>query len=200
MGHFLLHMTSKGFVWRRVGCRLWKHAEHHFYFSAYWTWETLTSLCSEQWVHSVHTAPPPTLTCHCIVLCVQREAAAVFTYFIGPIYQCYWMTELLFLVKNQLNALGVIAHANRHIFFTVPANRKLVLENSWQQDAANGNPTSMFVCHYVSCQNQTFDATRGGFFFFLYSVYLFIYRFFFFSQRDHHFDQTAIVAYLTALT
>lgn len=123
-------MTSIGFVWRRVGCRFWKNAKHHFYFSAYWMWETLTSLCSEQWVHSVHTAPTWTLTCHCIVLCVQREAAAVCTYFIGPIYQCYWMTELLFLVTNQLNALGVIAFTNRHIFFTVPASRKLVLEKT----------------------------------------------------------------------
>ncbi len=130
----------------------------------------------------MHTAPPPTLTCHCIVICVQREAAAGFTYIIGPIYQCYWMIELLFLVTNQLNALGVISHANRPIFFTVPASRKLVLENSWQQDAANGNPTSVLVCQYVSCQNQTFDATRGVFWG-GYLVYLFIYMWVFFSVR-----------------
>lgn len=145
--------------------------------------------------HVQDDAPPPTLNCHCVVLCVQREAAAVFTYFVGPLYKCYWMTELLFLVTNQLNALGVIAHANRHIFFTVPASRKLVLENSWQQDAANGNPTSVFVCRSVSCQNQTFDAIRGGVCFFDIQ-----YTSFFQSEGDHHFDQTAIVAYLKALT
>ncbi len=96
------------------------------------------------------------------------------------------MIELLFLVTDQLNALDVIAHMNRPIFFTVPASRKLVLENSWQQDAANGNPTSVLVCQYVSCQNQTFDATRGvlgggggG-----YLVYLFIYRWVFFFQSE----------------
>lgn len=127
---FLLHITSIGFVWGREGCKLWEHAEQHFFFfcplDVRDTDLTLLRMVGSFYAYS----PPPTLNCHCIVLCVQREAAAVFTYFIGPIYQCYWMTELLFLVTNQLNALGVIAFTNRHIFFTVPASRKLVLEKT----------------------------------------------------------------------
>lgn len=126
----------------RLGCRLWKHTGHHFIF--------LPSGCEKHWPHSAYNSesiqciqPPPTLTCHCFVLCVQRETAAVCTYIIGPIYQCSWKIELVtgcYLVKCT---------GYWHIFFTVPASKKLVLEKT-----ASANPLQTSVCmslciHYV---------------------------------------------------
>lgn len=112
----------------------------------------------KHWPHSAYNSesilcvqPPPTLTCHCFVLCVQGEAAAVCTYIIGPIYQCYWKIEIL-LVAIQLNTLVIAMHCLFTQTHFQPASKKLVLEKT---ASANGNPfqTSVFAFHCAFCQN-----------------------------------------------